>query len=316
MIFCRIVGERVRSLSVNIWEERKVFGSRGQILKEELTGRHLDISSRNGKPLGFKQAAQSRSEQADNFCRQLLNGNSVQLLAEQSIIETHASKAPQNFGNGEQSAPVMYTRQMPITEKSSHIEDDPKAAAAAVAAKLTASTSSAQMLTYVLSSLASEGVIGNSMKESSSDYPPEKRSKLENDHSAYIPYQNPQPPVPPFPHPDSLKHIIPNPSQDPTPNEQPPPPSSPPPQAPLPPMQPYPIPQFMQNPGSMPNGPYGYGTTQQQPPPLPGYHPVGAPYSGVSPFTAPPANTYQNYQSEGGFYSQPSSLPMAPISRQ
>ncbi|KAK2968776.1 hypothetical protein RJ640_028169 [Escallonia rubra] len=400
---------------VNIWEERKVFGSRGQILKEELTGRHLDINSRNGKPLGFKQkhsagnavdkivsvyqvvyrgeldedavlskcrnaiscvekvdreiggdirsgplnesgileelkgqhtvlrdcieqltavqssranlvshlrealqeqAAQSRSEQADNFCRQLLNGNSVQSLAEQSLIETHTSKAPQNFGNGEQSAPVMYTRQMPITEKSSHIEDDPKAAAAAVAAKLTASTSSAQMLTYVLSSLASEGVIGNSMKESSSDYPPEKRSKLENDHSAYIPYQNSQPPVPPFPHPDSLKHNIPNPSQDLTPNEQPPPPSSPPPQAPLPPMQPYPIPQYMQNPGSMPNVPYGYGTTQQQPPPLPGYHPVGAPFSGVSPFTAPPTNTYQSYQSEGGFYSQPSSLPMAPISRQ
>ncbi|CAL5325572.1 unnamed protein product [Camellia sinensis] len=244
------------------------------------------------------QAAQSQSEQAGNLCRQLLNNN-AQLLAEQSMKETDTSKAPHSFimGSREQSAPVMYTRTLPFSEKSG---EDPKATAAAVAAKLTASTSSAQMLSYVLSSLASEGVIGNTMKESSSDFPSEKRTKLENDHPAYIPSQNSQPPVPPYPHPDSLQHGVPITTQELTANEQPPPPSSPPPLPPLPPMQPYPLPHFMQT------TPYGYGVTQQQPLPMPGY-----------PFTAPPTNPYQSFQgSEGGFYSQPSSLPMAPISRQ
>ncbi|KAL6994507.1 hypothetical protein U1Q18_012610 [Sarracenia purpurea var. burkii] len=404
---------------VSIWEERKVFGSRGQILKEELMGRHLENSSRNGKQSGFKlrhsagnsldkivsgfqvvfggqldediilgkcrsaisriekvdkeiggdvnpekfngsvvveelqgqrallrdcieqlmavessranlvshlrealqeqefkldqirnqlQDAQSQSEQAGHLCRQLLTNNS-QLPAEQqtSMKETRPSKSPRGSmtGNGEQSAPVMYTRQLPSAEKS---EDNPKAAAAAVAAKLTASPSSAQMLTYVLSSLASEGVIGNKMNESSGDYPPEKRTKLENDHHhppSYLPAQNPQAPLPPY---------------ELTANEQPPPPSSPPPLPPLPPpMHPFPVPQFMQTAGSTVSVPYGYGTTQQQPPPVPGYSPlaVGPPLNVVSPFAARPQNPYQSFQgSEGGFYSQPTSLPTAPISRQ
>ncbi|XP_059640020.1 uncharacterized protein LOC132282378 [Cornus florida] len=410
---------------ISIWEERKVFGSRGQILKEELVGKHLENSNRNGKLSGFKlkhsagnaldkivsdyqvlyggqldedailskcrnaisciekadkeiggdissgkldgsgfvvelqgqhtilrdcieqlravessranlvshlrealqeqefkldqvrnqlQAAHSQSEQAGNICRQLMNSNDVQLLAAQSIKETHSSKAPHCFtaGNGERSAPVMYTRQVPFAEKSGHIEEDPKSAAAAVAAKLTASTSSAQMLTYVLSSLASEGVIGNPMKESSSDYPSEKRHKPENDHS-YIPPQTSQAPGPPFPHPDSLQHNNPSTSQELTPNEQPPPPSSPPPLPPLPPMQPYPVPHFMQTAGSTSSVPYSYGTAQPHPPLMPGYPIVGAPINGVSPFAAPLTNPYQSFQGpEGGFYGQPSSLPMAP----
>ena len=41
-------------IQISIWEERKVFGSRGQALKEELVGRHLEKSNRNGKPSGFK----------------------------------------------------------------------------------------------------------------------------------------------------------------------------------------------------------------------------------------------------------------------
>ncbi|XP_057489309.1 uncharacterized protein LOC130775193 [Actinidia eriantha] len=410
---------------ISIWEERKVFGSRGQALKEELVGRHLEKSNRNGKPSGFKlrhsagnaldkivsgyqavysgqldddvilgkcrnaisciekvdkeiggdvnseklngsgvveelqgqhailrdsieqlmavessraslvshlrealqeqefkldqlrnqlQAAQSQSEQAGHLCRQVLNNN-PQLLAEQSMKEMHTSKPPQSFitGNGEQSAaPVTYTRQLPFADKSG---EDPKAAAAAVAAKLTASTSSAQMLTYVLSSLASEGVIGNTMKDPSSDYPSEKRAKLESDHPSYIPSQNPPPPVPPYPHPDSLQNSVPI-SQELAVNEQPPPPSSPPPLPPLPPMQPFPVPQFMQTAGSL-GLPFTYGTAQQQLQPMSGYSPVGPPMNLVSPFTAPPPNPYQSFQgSEGGFYSQPSSLPMAPISRQ
>ncbi|XAR58307.1 hypothetical protein NMG60_11026753 [Bertholletia excelsa] len=395
---------------IGIWEERKVFGSRGQILKEEFVGRHLENSNRNGKHLGSKlkpsagnaldkivsgfqaiyggqldedailgkcmnaisciekmdkeigvdinsgkyngtgiaeelqgqqavlrdsieqlmavessranlvshlrealqeqeikldhvrnqlQAAQSRLEQAGNLCRQIVNDN-TQLLAEKSK-ETHTSSSPRSFiaASGGQSAPVMYTRQLPFAEKSG---EDPKATAAAVAAKLTASTSSAQMLTYVLS-LASEGVIGNTGKESSGDYPSEKRTKLESDHS-YVPPQNP--PIPPYPHPNSVS------TQELSPNEQPPPPSSPPPLPPLPPVQPYP---FMQTNGSN-NVAFGYGTPQQQPPPAPGYPTFGAPANGISPFAAP-ANPYPSFQgSEGTFYSQPSSLPMAPISRQ
>lgn len=39
---------------ISIWEERKVFGSRGQILKDEFVGRQPDTSNRNGKPTGLK----------------------------------------------------------------------------------------------------------------------------------------------------------------------------------------------------------------------------------------------------------------------
>ncbi|KAI7996922.1 hypothetical protein LOK49_LG10G00880 [Camellia lanceoleosa] len=35
-------------------KERKVFGSRGQILKDELVGRHQENRNRNGKHLGLK----------------------------------------------------------------------------------------------------------------------------------------------------------------------------------------------------------------------------------------------------------------------
>ncbi|KAF3950735.1 hypothetical protein CMV_023549 [Castanea mollissima] len=41
-------------IRVGIWEERKVFGSRAQVLKEELVGRQLENSNRNGKSLNFK----------------------------------------------------------------------------------------------------------------------------------------------------------------------------------------------------------------------------------------------------------------------
>lgn len=208
-------------------------------------------------------------------------------------------------GSKEQSAPVMYTRQVSFAENSGHIEGDPKSAAAAVAAKLTASSSSAQMLTYVLSSLASEGVIGNPIKEPSSDHPSEKRPKLENDHS-YVSSQNSE----------SFQQNRAIASQDGTLNEQPPPPSSPPPLPPLPPMQPYPVPQYVPSastiPSTIPSGSYGYGAIQQPSVSLPGY-PSGPPVNGVAPYTAPPA--YQSYSTEGGFYSQPSSLPMAPGTR-
>lgn len=229
--------------------------------------------------------------------------------------------APPGFlpGDREQSAPVMYTQQVSFPDKSGHNGEDPKkSAAAAVAAKLTASTSSAQMLSYVLSSLASEGVIANSNKEAIGDLPPDKRPKLENDQS-YVPPQNPHPPpVPSFPHPESLQHNIKTTSQQLTPNEPPPPPppSSPPPLPPLPPIPPYQIPQYIQNAGPMTSAQFSYNITQQ-PPNLAGYPAVVAPVTGMSAFTTPPTNPYQSFQSsDGNFYSQPSSMPMAPISRQ
>ncbi|GMH06870.1 hypothetical protein Nepgr_008710 [Nepenthes gracilis] len=412
---------------INIWDDRKVFGSRGHILKEEMLGRRAENSSKNGRQFEHKlrqsvgntldkiisgyeviyggqsdedaalnrcrnaisyvekvekdvggdtssglltgflkelqgqhavirecieqlvafeasrgtlvsylrealheqefkldevrnqlRAAQLQSEQAANIGQQLLNSGPMQLLEDQGLQEPGPALASQAFVDREQSAPVVYTRQLPFLEKPGTVmeEDSRKSAAAEVAAKLTASTSSAQMLTYVLSSLAQGGIIGNAVKESSSDCPPEKRQKLESDQP-HVPPPGLQPPLPPFPHPDAVQQKANAANQQLTTDEQPPPPSFPPPLAPLPPLPPYAMPQFMQTAAPMSNVPYNYGTVQQPAPPLPSYHPVGPPASGMHPFAPPPANPFQTFPgSEGGFYSQPPSLPMAPISRQ
>ncbi|XP_010249122.1 PREDICTED: regulation of nuclear pre-mRNA domain-containing protein 2-like isoform X2 [Nelumbo nucifera] len=416
---------------IDIWEERKVFGSRGQILKEELVGRNLENNNRSGKSSAFKlsiddtlekiissyevvydgsvdeealfskcrtaissvekaekefgsnycsgqldgsgfieefqgqhgilrecieqlrvaessranlvshlrealkeqefkldqvrnqlKVVQSRCDQAGNICQRILNADGRQLLAEQRIKETNTSEAPPSFipenaascGDKEQSAPVMYAQQGSFPEKPAHIEEDPrKSAAAAVAAKLAASTSSAQMLSFVLSSLASEGVISNPLSESSSDYPPEKRPKLESGASSYGAPQHAQPPLPPFPHPESLQNMVAVTSQPSTPHQQLPSSSSPishpgpsmqqPPLPPLPPLPPPPAAQFMQTVGSMTSVQYSYGTAPQRPPSMPGYAMVGVPVTGG---LSHPSHSYQNFQvSEGGFYSQP-----------
>ncbi|KAI9083962.1 hypothetical protein K1719_033958 [Acacia pycnantha] len=416
---------------IGIWEERKVFGSRGQILKEEFIGRHIDSSSRNGKSTSVKlrpsagnsleklvsgyqavyggltdedsvlskcrnvisclekvdqengqestsgkihgspledelrghdtvlrdcveqltaiessraslvshlrealqdqefkldqvrnqiQAARVQSERVGHTCQRSLNDNNIQQsLAVQNSKEIQTSLAPPSFipGDREQSAPLMYAQQVSYPQKSGHIEEDTrKSAAAAVAAKLTASTSSAQMLSYVLSSLASEGVIGNSIKESSGgDYHSEKRTKLDNDQSSYIPSHNPQQPLPPFSLPESLQNASTT-NQQTTLGELPPPPSSsPPPVPPLPSMPLYQVPQFMQTAGSMNNVAYSYSMTQQ--PSMAAYSTVGASLNSISPYTPAPVGAYQGFQgSDGNYYNQPSSMPMAPISRQ
>lgn len=388
------LGKKQSMRLINIWDERKVFGSRGQLLKEEVSGRHMENSNRHGNPSGTKlracagnvldkivsdyqviyggqldedvivnkwrnagsciekvdkeietaassgntigsaiveelqgqhsvlrncidqlvalessratlvshlkealheqefkldrvrnelQAAKSQSEQASNMYKQLLKND------RNSFKESQTSEAPPTHS----SMSAIYAPTDPITENSS---DETKAAAAAVAAKLTASTSSAQMLTYVLSSLASEGVIGNSIKDPSTDQPPEKRAKIEADH--------PQPPP-----------------EESDANQQPPPPSSPPPiPPPLPPMQQqsYPMPPFFPTAGPM-SLPFGYGTTPLQPPALSGYPMVSPPpmMNGVSSFAGLP-NPYQSVQgSDGGaqFYAPSSFLPMAPTSK-
>ncbi|GKV40632.1 hypothetical protein SLEP1_g48248 [Rubroshorea leprosula] len=412
------VGRNAAMRLIGIWEDRKVFGSRGQILKEELIGRQLDNSNRNGKHIGLKlkppvgstvdtifagyqvvygdqvdedvvlskcrnaisclekvakdigsdvnsgqfhgselieevqgqhaivrdcikqltalessraslvahlrkalkeeefkleqvrnqlRAAHSRSEQADTICRLLLKSDNHPSVAEQSSKEARTLMAPESFMavDKEQTAPVM---------SSAPIEEDTrKSAAAAVAAKLTASTSSAQMLSYVFSSLASEGVIGNSLKESFSDYPSEKKCKLDSDQP-YIPSQNPQQrSVHSFPQSDSQQNNVTTTSQQSTPNGVPPPPSSSsPPLPPLPPVVPYPVPPYVPTAGLVNGLPYSYDTTQQQLHPLPGFPAVGS----ISSFTTAQTNSYENFQGSEGFYNQQSCMPTVPISRQ
>ncbi|GAA0141767.1 kinase inhibitor [Lithospermum erythrorhizon] len=400
---------------INIWDDRKVFGSRGHILKEEFVGRQVGSNNRNGKPTGLKlrpgagnvldkimsgyqnvygdnldenavldrcritissiekrekefggdfrsglvnetgildelkghhsvlreciqQLTPVESSRANlvTLLREALHEQELKLdqvhhqlqaaqfhsemvgdiLSDQGQKEISTSLAPQSFtsGTGEQLAPVMFANQVSSAETSTTVEGDNKSAAAIVAAKLAASTSSAEMLSFVLNSLASDGVIGNALK---SDYPAVKRAKTENDNSSYMPMQNPQPGGPSFPQPEQPQHNPPATSQGAgDTNEKPPLPSSPPPMAPLPPMQPpYALPPYMQTAGSVPVGLYGYGTTMQQPPSsIPGYLPqLEPPMSGASSFAAPPPTAFQNYPTEGGFYGQSSSMPMAPI---
>ncbi|XP_039066989.1 regulation of nuclear pre-mRNA domain-containing protein 1B-like isoform X2 [Hibiscus syriacus] len=251
------------------------------------------------------QAAQFRSEQAGNICRQLLNCDNPELVCEQSSKESHTSIAPQSFipASTEQSAPVMYAWQVSFPDNSGHIEEDPrKSAAAAVAAKLTASTSSAEMLSYVLSSLASEGVIRNPMKESSGDCPSEKRPKLVDDEP-YMPSQN---------------AVVT--TQQLTPNEvppTPPPSSSPPPLPLLPAMAPYAVSQYMPPAGSVNGAAYNYGMAPSHQPSLPGYSTAGGVMTGISPFpTSLTNNSFQSFQGSEGFYNQPSSVPTASDSLQ
>lgn len=273
------------------------------------------------------QVAQSQSERAGNICQQLLNFKSGQLperSKEPSTFSTTPSSfVPDNTVDGrekEQSAPVMYTQRGPLSS-SSYAEEDPrKSAAAAVAAKLAASTSSAQMLTYVLSSLASEGVIGNQSNESTGEYLSEKKQKLENGPSSYIPspqHQPPlpspqhQPPLPPFPHPDTIQPKPPLPSSSPLTHAGPT-------MSPAGPQQPVPQPpstQYMPT-AAMPNGPYSYGPVQQMQPPFTGFPMAGAPLAGVPGY--PSTSPYQNYHGpEGGFFTQPP-MPASspPMSRQ
>ncbi|ERN06259.1 hypothetical protein AMTR_s00016p00205550 [Amborella trichopoda] len=402
---------------IDIWEERKVFGSRGQTLKEELVGRNLENNSKNGKGFNMKikfavgdtlekivsgyegvydghveeesvltrcRNAISCVEKAEKdvgghlpgseFVEELQQQHGIlrecieqlavaessraalvsslrEALQEQEfkltevrnqlqVAQSRFNHAGQLLGNGnnsphlqeppsglidkEQPGGPMVTKAPPQpgpsfpSENPNHIDEDHRKTAAAVAAKLAASTSSAQMLTYVLSSLASEGVITNPLAEApscSNDYPPDKRPKLDGGSgttttttSSFI-----HPPPPPYIHPDALQNSAGPPLSSssqvgPTMNPGPPP-------LPPPPLGAH---QFVQVPGPMTGVSYSYGTgAPLGPPPLPGGYPL--PISGLPPYPAPPPNTYQSFQGTegGGFYVQPSQLPaVPPISRQ
>ncbi|KAL9292878.1 unnamed protein product [Arabidopsis thaliana] len=405
---------------VNIWEERKVFGSRGQILKEELLGRQPENGTRNGNLVPLKlsvpqrqvngstlekvvsavevlhgvqidedalvgkstnaagylekatqeverdlssghtpgpavvkelqgqhvilrdcieqlgametsrtslishlrealqeqelkleqvrnhlQIARFQSDRTGDLCRQLLDhGGSSQPPATEEeeskevIKVSSTAAAPQSFTHSdvEQSAPVMFA-----SNPTQPLEDPRKTAAAAVVAKLTASTSSAEMLSYVLSSLASEGIIGNNNPPavtetlSSVDFPPEKRPKLQNHDQSYL-----------SPHHQNTATTS----------------SSTPPQ-PLPPPPPFQLqPQFLQPlqpPGPVNHTPFNYtiatstATTQQQQqeqgPWVPGL-------TQLSTTSAPSENSYQKFQGQDGFYGINSSVPITPVTRQ
>ncbi|XP_074309149.1 uncharacterized protein LOC141643754 [Silene latifolia] len=273
------------------------------------------------------QVAQLQSDQVTTICLQFSNSDNM-------ALDEQGSSVPPGYTLGEsQAPPVIYTRQASLSDNKPASDEDEsrKSAAAAVAAKLTASTSSAEMLSLALTSLVSGAAFGNNnnnnnstgTQESPTDHRLEKRAKLENEPSSFAspaavppppPPQNQQPPPPSSPFLQNGNNNTAT-SQQMTPSEQPPPPSSsPPPLPPLPTiMPPYPMPpQYIQTVGSMSNVAYTYGVSPQPPQPLcaPGYMPVGAPYG-------PPGNQFQPYQvSEGGFYTPPSTVPMASMSHQ
>ncbi|WOH04986.1 hypothetical protein DCAR_0624398 [Daucus carota subsp. sativus] len=259
------------------------------------------------------QDAESQSEQAENLCRHIIN--TVHSLAEKKDSHNNSEASQCLTDDIEvQTAPVMYTKQVQYNEKLYHSAENSKSAVAGPAAPVTATTSAAQVLPYVLPAVASDGVIVNTVKGPSDDYPLEKKLKLESGHSVYLQSEIPQPPVPPYPHPDSLQHHVAITSNELAPQVQPPLPLSPPPMPPLPPSNPFQVPQFMPNVGSMATAPapYSYGLIQQLPPPPFPYPAVGSEYNGSSNFPAPPPMPYQN---AGRFYGQ-QSFPATPVSRQ
>ncbi|XP_071914757.1 uncharacterized protein [Coffea arabica] len=219
----------------------------------------------------------------------------------------------------------------PITFTSSKLneEENKKAAAAAVVAKLAASTSSAQMLTSVLSSLVAEEVasMSNGLTSTgfSSSLPfgsPEKRPKLENpvrfsevnhsdgSHAAF--FASAQQTVSNMPvgaangmqlmsQGNQLQATFP----------QPPPPPPPPPQSVTPGNSS--ATQLGQSAAMMIGVPYGYGSSNLPPPPLPPHMPMGFARPAPLPTQQPPPQQLQNQQSQqqqqqaaaGGYYRPP-----------
>lgn len=217
-----------------------------------------------------------------------------------------------------QITPPMGTQEEPLItdSNSSHTEaEQRKIAAAAMAAKLTSSASSAQMLSFVLSSLASESMIGQLDRE---DYAPDsKRLKTPNSAPSHVPSPPDsllQLPMPSFPHPESLQpasavtHS--SPSLEPSP-------LLPQPSTSLPPSQPPPPPtaiattQFMQAAaGPMSRVPYNYGSA---PPPLPSY-PMFGMHSNPSPRTA--YYSFQGLEAGNRLVQPPFPMVPPPLARQ
>ncbi|CAN8266324.1 unnamed protein product [Cochlearia groenlandica] len=244
------------------------------------------------------QIARVQFDRTGDLCKQLLNhGNSSQPPAteedlKEAIKVSSAAAAPQSFTHSdiEQSAPVMFASNPPTQSGV----DPRKTAAAAVVARLTASTSSAEMLSFVLSSLASEAITGNNtpaMTETPShdDYPPEKRPKLQSHDQFYLQQAatttstaTTSLALPPTPPPFQIQ------------------------------------PQFLQPlqpPGPVNYTPFNYtiattsATTQPQGPWVPGF-------TQLPTTSAPSDNSHQKFQGQDGFYGINSSVSMTPVTRQ
>ncbi|KAJ6844824.1 regulation of nuclear pre-mRNA domain-containing protein 1B [Iris pallida] len=265
------------------------------------------------------QVAQSRYEQLGK----LLSGQTVSRLPDQQPNEVPPPPPSSSFIEAPPppdyppdspsvdmtlSTPPHYTEQQPqgpsvdTTYTQSTNEVYPKTSSAAeVAAKLMTSSSSAHMLSYVLSSLATEGVIGQSMND---DYLSDgnKRLRLHNSGLSSVPCYMPQtqqPAPPPFPHTGLF---------------QPSPAPLPPTISRIPPPLPASVtasPQFGQTAGQMTNNRYMYGS------PMPPSQLSPYPVVGVPPYPGP-RNPYHNQGSDNGglFNQQPLMAGPPPMSRQ
>ncbi|KAI4366939.1 hypothetical protein MLD38_022737 [Melastoma candidum] len=264
---------------------RLVACLRDALQEQEFKLRHVD---------DLLQVARSRSEKIANICRNFDNGGHKQLPEQHDNSKDVHTPVTFSLIKVEHPSPAMYPLQPPYREMSGQLHDEKKPDIAIMSTKLTALTSSSQ-LSSVLTSLASEGVIGNPGKDSSSEYPTEKRPRLGNGQSTFQETESPnsalQPPLPPTSAPPI-----------------PPPPPGPPSvgcSAPFPSLT---APHFMQVPPGMPAVTFTYGVGHHQPPPPPGP---------IPPFPGTPANACQSFP-DGPYYAQgqPSSVPMASMPHQ
>ncbi|WOK94470.1 UPF0400 protein [Canna indica] len=274
----RILRERIAQLKVIETSRAALVAHLREALKEQ--------ESKIEQVRQQLQAAKSGHEQLVNLCKQLNIGSlsPEQMESPNLIPEPAAGIVPQ-------TTMVRYTPEGPPSDNNVPVpvNGNPKTAAASAAAQFAASTSSAQMLSYALSSVASDATAGHTIKE---DLPSDnKRQKLEDNAPSYLLPSQPQlpPPLPPLPHPDFLNQ--PPPPQPPSPVTHPrttvelppPPPPSFPPTPPPPPSFPPPPPSFPPTPPPPP------------PPSAPQFMPIASvPTTGMS-FVYGPPPLYPNY---------------------
>ncbi|MCL7045296.1 hypothetical protein MKW94_025204 [Papaver nudicaule] len=251
------------------------------------------------------QAAQTRSEQAENICKQSIICNSGNLQTEQRLKETSTVT----------DIPSRFTPETPVANGDEK-EDTSRSAAAVVAVEFAASTSSVEMLSFVCNSLASEDGNSNQQNHPSPtiEFSSAKRIKLENATPSNIQSQQPAPEhLSSCPHPESLQHNAAVTSEQSVPQQKPPSPhqnlsSSSSPLA-LPPTR-LPQSQFMQSSAaSMTSAPNSFEMSIPQQPlaqsPMIGYAVAGMPSDQSSKFC------HEFRPSEGGFrrFRNQSSVP-------
>eukprot|EP00252_Welwitschia_mirabilis_P018008 TRINITY_DN40155_c0_g1_i1.p1 TRINITY_DN40155_c0_g1~~TRINITY_DN40155_c0_g1_i1.p1 ORF type:complete len:569 (+),score=150.93 TRINITY_DN40155_c0_g1_i1:511-2217(+) len=286
------------------------------------------------------QVAQGQLEQAGNMRQRLRSVNNTCVSkangSESQTLSTHSQN-----GHVVTEKDVTSTSSMPAGAIDNQHKKTAASVAAEVAAKLAASTSSAQMLTSVLSSFAAEEAasISNGLQSTSlsvempAGYPSEKRIKVDNQFSngdnrlhymvpvshsqtSVMQHQPPlaqqfssvQPQHVPLQHqvlPASIQNqasSVQHPGSSPVPQQ----PLYPPPAPPPPPPLSVPSVQYITSNGSMVGAPYGYNSALPPPPSLQVYPAMGIPGPGI-PQQSSSSAPYQQLQPPGmGFYSQSS----------